>query len=223
MSPLSRCAALCLASALVLSACGNDDTASPGMAAGKQVITGMWKKRTGSGVAPEEISRAQLVAFNSPMILASIEGGVRLYLVPIAQNGNVETWSTTDDRTLSFRDGVLVATRGLGPDIMQASVPSRAQLQIDGGKHSRSYYYLDGNDKSQRVDFDCSVQDLGMDQIVVVAMQHTARHMKESCTGNGGIFANEYWFESGGKVRKSKELIGTGVGYGEISRIVDKP
>lgn len=221
---LMRSVALALATAAALAGCGNDDTAAPGLAAGRDVALGLWKKRTAPDAPPTPLSRAQLAGFNTPMIMAQMKGGeVLLYLVPIGQNGNVETWSTSDDRTFSFRDGVLIATRGLGPDMMQASAPSRMQLQNAGGSHRRSYYYLDGNDKTQRIDYDCTVTDLGIAKIDVVAMQHTTRHMQENCNGNGVQISNEYWFETGGKLRKSKELIDTDVGYAEISRIVDKP
>lgn len=209
--------------ALALAGCGNDKSAAPGLRAVKGVAGDLLKRNKGGG-APTPLSRAQLAGFNTPMLMAEVKtADVLLYLVPFGQNGGVETWATSDDRTLSFRDGVLVATRGLGPDIMQAEVPSRAQLALGRGSHGRAYYYLDGNDKIRRQSWSCTLSDRGMEAISVVGMQHTTRHVVETCTGEGGEITNEYWFEGGGYVRKSKELIMPEWGYAEVSRVVDRP
>ncbi len=218
-----RAAALLAVAGMTLAACGNDKGAAPGLRAVKGVA-GDLLKRGKDKAPPTPLTRAQLAGFNTPMLMAEVKtADVLLYLVPFGQNGGVETWATSDDRTLSFRDGVLVATRGLGPDIMQAEVPSRAQLAAGRGSHGRAYYYLDGNDKIRRQSWSCTLSDRGAETIVVVGMQHMTRHVVESCTGEGGEITNEYWFEGGGYVRKSKELIMSEWGYAEVSRVVDKP
>lgn len=219
-----RAAAVLAVASLALAGCGNDKGAAPGLRAVKGVASDLLKRGKDDKAPPTPLTRAQLAGFNTPMLMAEVKtANVLLYLVPYGQNGGVETWATSDDRTLSFRDGVLVATRGLGPDIMQAEVPSRAQLAAGTGGHGRAYYYLDGNDKIRRQSWSCTLSDRGVETIAVVGMQHTTRHVVETCTGEGGEMTNEYWFEGGGYVRKSKELIMPEWGYAEVSRVVDKP
>lgn len=217
-----RVAAVLVLAAMALAGCGNDKGAAPGLRAVKGVAVDLFK-RGKDGAPPTALTRAQLAGFNTPMLMAEVKtANVLLYLVPFGQNGAVETWTTSDDRTLSFRDGVLVATRGLGPDIMQADVPSRAHLASGAGRHGRAYYYLDGNDKIRRQSWSCILSDRGGEAITVVGVQHMTRHVVETCTGDGGEITNEYWFESGGFVRKSKELIMPEWGYADVSRVVDK-
>ncbi|HRK42096.1 MAG TPA: YjbF family lipoprotein [Gemmobacter sp.] len=218
-----RAAALLAVAGLALAACGNDKGAAPGLRAVKGVA-GDLLKRGKDKAPPTPLTREQLAGFNTPMLMAEVKtANVLLYLVPFGQNGGVETWATSDDRTLSFRDGVLVATRGLGPDIMQSEVPSRAQLAAGRGSHGRAYYYLDGDDKIRRQSWSCTLSDRGSEAITVVGLQYPTRHVVESCTGEGGTITNEYWFESGGYIRKSRELIMPEWGYAEVSRVVDKP
>ena len=214
--------ALFSAVALVLGACGSEkDEASPLMVFGKTLGSVVMGK--GGAAAPAQVSRAELEKLGTPVIMGTIaSSGGLLYLVPIAQQGNVATWSTSNDITITFRDEVMSQTRGIGPDIMESSVPSRSQLQNPGSTHRRGYTYLDGGDQLVRFTYDCTVSFAGAETIPVVGRQHSTRHMLEQCTGNRGQFTNEYWFETDGKVRKSKELLISEWGQIELFRVIDR-
>lgn len=208
--------------ALTLGACGSDKgQSSPAVLFGKTlagVVMG-----NGGGAAPAQVSRAELEKLGTPVIMGTIaSSGGLLYLVPISQQGNVVTWSTSNDITITFKDDVMSQTRGIGPDIMESATPSRSQLQNPGSTYRRSYAYLDGGDRLVRFTYDCAVSFAGAETITVVGRQHSTRHMLEQCTGNRGQFTNEYWFESDGKVRKSKELLVTEWGPIELFRVIDR-
>ncbi|WP_288995307.1 YjbF family lipoprotein [uncultured Gemmobacter sp.] len=210
-----------LTACAVLAGCSSDsESGSPLVSTAKNLSSAMLKKRSAGAAAP--VTRADLAKLNVPVIKGELKSGnSTIYLVPIARNGAVDTWSTSDDLTISFRDGVMLTTRGFGPDIMQAVVPSRAQLASGGGSHRRSYFYLDGADKMHRFDYDCSVSVIGGETITVVGRQHSTRHVAETCRGGGREFTNEYWFEGGNFIRKSKELLVPEWGYLELARVID--
>lgn len=147
--------------------------------------------------------------------------GTNAFFVPYGQNGAIETWASPEGQTISFRGGVMVATRGFGGDIMQSAGPSIGQIASGSGKHTRIYDYLDGADQNLRREFACTLRNAGMETITVVDRQHTTRHIVEDCTGNGGQFTNEYWFEGGTFLRKSKQLINIEWGHLDLQRVVD--
>lgn len=210
------------AAALGLAGCGSDTDATAGARLVKSTATQIIQNRKKAGTAAPAITRADLAAFNTPMIQAEVPTlGLTTYLVPFGQNAGVETWSTVEDQTVSFRQGIMVATRGFGPDIMQATAPTIAQVASGSGNYARAYYYLDGADQIQRFDYHCSLATVGVETIAVVNQQHTTRHVTESCTGKQGDFVNEYWFENGTFLRQSKQLLIKEWGAITFRRVID--
>lgn len=208
---LGRHICLALMVAVGLSSCGTDRDANSGTKIIKQTATQLFtsrKKRRAAATPAPAITRAALDKFHSPMMQIEVPTlGLTTFIVPFAQNGDVETWSSVDDQTISFRQGIMIATRGFGSDLMQSIAPSAAQIASGAGTYDRAYYYLDGADKTQRFDYRCTLANLGVEAITVVDRQHSTLHVTESCIGKQGDFVNEYWFENGNFLRKSKQLL----------------
>ncbi|MDP2739504.1 MAG: YjbF family lipoprotein [Pseudorhodobacter sp.] len=211
---------LVLMAGIGLGGCGSDREALVGL----QVATSAAKQAiTQRGQPAPAVTREMLNAYATPMIMAEIPAlKITTFVVPFAQNGDVETWATVDDKTISFRQGIMVATRGFGADIMQATGPSAAQLASGSGSHDRAYYYLDGADQTQRFDYHCTVAVAGIETITVVSEQHQTHHIIENCAGKPGVFANEYWFEGGTFLRQSKQLLVQPLGSITFRRVIDK-
>ena len=211
--------ALVLLMVLGIGGCGSDRDATAGARLLQTSMKGLFSGRAQPAPA---VTRAMLEAYSTPMIMAEIPAlKLTTFLVPLAQNGDIETWSTADDKTISFRQGIMVATRGLGPDIMQAIAPTLAQLASGTGSHDRSYYYLDGADQTQRFDYHCTVAVAGTETITVVSEPHATRHVTESCAGKAGKFVNDYWFEGGVFLRQSKQLLVQPLGSVTFQRVID--
>lgn len=213
---------LLLATALAVGGCGSDKEVSAGL----KGVAGLVKQSIASRGQPTAsapvITREALAAYSTPMIMAELPAiGLTTFLVPFGQNADVETWSTVDDKTISFRQGVMVATRGFGPDLMQAVAPSVAQLANGEGSHHRVFYYLDGADQIRQRDFDCTLTRLGDEVVTVVGVQHSTNHVKETCVGKGHDFVNEYWFENDNFLRKSKQLLVPEWGAVHFQRLID--
>lgn len=208
----------------LLAACGPENAADPLSGAIKVIVAPVGKAfgGKGGGAAPT-VPRSALEQLGVPVTLGEIEvTRTKFYVVPIAQNGAVETWSTSDDITATFRDGVLAATRGLGADLMESATPSAARLRAGSGTTTRHYGVLDGGDRLVRFNYTCQLANLGAETISVLGRQHLTQHVAESCTGSGPAFTNNYWFDSSGKIRKSNELLVPGFGQVLLSRVVDK-
>jgi predicted small secreted protein len=223
---------LCLAAA-ALSGCGNDsagnDLSSPGKA-----ILGLLK---GSGRPPasaisdanDPVVKAGILAYRTrleaegqPILLASIASLKYGTLhAPFGQNGDVQTWSSTGYQTMSLRGGVLIATRGFGPDLMASMAPDVARIAAASGSINRRFQYLDGADQPQSLDYSCTLASGGTESIEVMAKPIATRKVTETCTGASGSFTNEYWFDHGLNIRQSSQHFAPGVSNLFMQRVVD--
>jgi len=222
-------AGLALAAGLVLAGCGNDPGATGGeafLAAGRVLTEQVRALRPGAAGAPP-VSRAAIGDFPDPLLHARIPGrGAEALLGVIAQSGETVTWATPDQITLTLKDGMVVATRGLGDDLMSAQVPDVAVLAAAGaGRALRRHFHIAGDEGRRREDFHCEIALLGPETIEVLERRHETLHLTETCadpaTPATPAFVNEHWIEPGGLMRRSRQWIGAGIGRIELQRVVD--
>lgn len=126
-------------------------------------------------------------------------------LTPLDVDGAVVTWRSNSGAQLITRDGMLIATRGFGADLMSADAPNAATLARGKSGYSRSYHWLDGNDTPVRQSYSCT------------AVVETARHVVETCEGDSRQFKNKFWFSAAGQVVKSQQFVSETAGYFEIT------
>lgn len=217
--PLRATAAI-LCAALALAGCSSEKDPASGAQMVKNATGAIFSGRQ-AGVA-KPISRAELNAYKTPMIEIKVpRTGMTAYVVPISVANGVETWASASDQTVSFRDGIMVATRGFGPDLMRSEGPSLARIAQGSGSVTRRMVWLDGSDAVQQFDFTCELSVAGTENITVVDRQHSTRHVLEHCSGKQGEFTNEYWLEGGNFLRKSKQLLVVSWEPATLSRVID--
>ena len=133
--------------------------------------------------------------------------GIRFPMRQLETEGDVTTWIAADGATMETRNGMVIATRGFGQDLMSASVPTPAQL-VGGAGHQRVHFFLDGTDTTNRRDYTCTVAAAtGGDGPAV------AHHLTEACVAERRRVTNEYWIDSRLRVIKSKQWISNHAGY----------
>lgn len=207
--------------ALVLTACGSDvdETQSA------QTFVAFGKKLVGRGEArasgPVGLTRAALAQIPQPVDLVTVEGlRVSALVLYAGTNGGVETWTSIDDKTISFRQGVIVATRGLGPDLIAADVPPLARIASGTGTYVRTHTTLGDEDATVRNRFLCTYKVTANEEIVIVERRHAVRRVQETCSGDSARFINEYWFQ-GGTLRQSRQWMGPELDYITVARLRD--
>lgn len=132
----------------------------------------------------------------------------------VVDNGASETFSGPGGFTYTMRDGMLVATRGLGHDLMAADArQTRAALRAGGGTARRVHETLDGLDRIVRSAFDCTVSARGGEAIELGNRKLTARRFDERCEGSGLIFENRYWLDAAGEIVSSRQFVTQTVAY----------
>ncbi|WP_444667779.1 YjbF family lipoprotein [Cereibacter changlensis] len=209
---------------LLLAGCGSDEQSSDRVRLLRAALGAVTDRDQNRPLRPEEmgLTRAALAGVTTPLALATVEAtGASALLAPFGSNGGVTTWSSADHKTLALRDGVLLATRGLGPDLMSSEAPTAAQIARGRGQHDRVHYQLDGLDRTLRLPFRCALATRGERMIEVIGRNYRTTLVEERCEGPGGRFTNEFWLESGGTIRQSRQIFDQKLGRILLQRIVD--
>ncbi|PCJ07298.1 MAG: hypothetical protein COB16_11465 [Rhodobacteraceae bacterium] len=138
--------------------------------------------------------------------------------------GQIVVWRTEDNITLSMRSGVLIATRGLGDDILSASAPVIAGRGGPARGGERRYQIRGLDHRTQVLVLACSLQDLGAETVEIVELSYATRHLQERCEGGGdiggGVVVNDYWVDSrSGRIWQSRQWAGPTIGYLRIRQL----
>lgn len=181
--------------------------------------------RVAPDTAPPVPTREFLDTVSDPLLEVTRErtGQVAyLYLSAARRDagpGRINVWRTGDDVSLSTRGGVLIATRGLGGDILSSAVVLRANAPGPApGARVQHIRALDN--KEVRLALACMVTDLGPAGIEIVGRRHATRHLRESCEGGGGRIVNDYWVDSrAGLIWQSRQWAGPQIGYLRLRRL----
>lgn len=137
---------------------------------------------------------------NVPVIIAgAVRKPVNSVLFMSGQNGDVRTYLTPDSISLSLRDGILVASRGLGEDLMSADVSGvRDRIRAGSGQANRGHRYLNGENQIYVRTFTCTYAKSGAEVV-------------ESCTGESDSFENRYVLRNG-QIAVSVQWLGPNLG-----------
>lgn len=202
-----------LAAMMALSGCGNaPDRAKANKALAQGVLQSVG---LGAKPAPAPSEAAQVAG-----AMAEKSGDLRMVRIavpnvaavvyPVQENQGVRLWASADQRGFYFRSGVLVATRGLGGDLMQADVgPSLALVRArKSGSAQRVHRYLTGDNQTDLRRLSCTIAPLGREAVQYAAMSAQTVKMRETCEGGQTRFENLYWVTGSGKIVRSLQWQG---------------
>jgi hypothetical protein len=227
MTAISRGLAL-LATLGLLAGCsgGNDITSAQVQLfqAGQEALA----KRRADRQAPARpaLTRAVLNTVDVPVLEVTIEErdqSAFLYAATQRRDdlpGHITVWRTEDDVTLAMRNDVLIATRGLGGDLLSAEAPVQGTRPGPARPGERALHFHAQDTKDLRLTLACDLVDLGQTTITIVERNHPTRHLQERCRGGGGTVTNDYWVDSqAGLVWQSRQWAGPETGYLQIRRL----
>ena len=160
-----------------------------------------------------KISQQSLALTTTPLIEAhipSIPAAARL--VEMGRNAQVRTFMAPDRTSLSFRRGVLVATRGLAGDLLSADIsgPVQAMAQGRAASYLRANHYLDGERHETVLRSRCTITPTGPARIEIVGRSLSTTLWQETCD-NGVV--NLYWLGRDSIIWKSHQWIGFDLGF----------
>ena len=128
---------------------------------------------------------------------------------------NKLTWVSTDGISVSFEDGVLIATRGYSQDLMESNHENLNNLlNLASKTRNKTYRYLNGQNEYEDIKFSCniSVKKNTTSQILDLRLKTT--ELTEVCKSEKNSHTNLYYLLPGTKiVLQSKQWISQKNGY----------
>lgn len=111
-----------------------------------------------ASVGPAQIQQV-LAATNEPVMILETEAGTRFMMIGIERNGPYRTFGNAARESVTFRDGLVVQTRGLGGDLMSSDETALlAQLRSrTAGTAPYVMRFLTPEDVTREIAFTCLV------------------------------------------------------------------
>jgi len=118
------------------------------------------------------------------------------------KEGEVEIWRSKDNRVLSFRSGILIASRGFGNDVMvRDASPTIAALSESVSIYERRERSLTSDNRDYLSTSACVMRKSGDIRIRLLIL--------ESCRDeNGQAFESYYWLAPNGAILESRQWVG---------------
>ena len=171
-----------------------------------------------SNVSRKEISkdRKWLSKFKQPIILlTSSDGRSQATLVALGNYKNKLTWVSSDGISVSFEDGILIATRGYSQDLMESEHGNIKNLfNLSTKSRNKTYRYLDGQNNYEEQKFSCSITFKKNTTSQILDLDLKTTELKEVCESEDSRHTNLYYLlPDTGIVLKSKQWISQNNGY----------
>lgn len=189
-----------------------------------QVGTRLVPALAGSGPSAEEAAaQAAAMGFGPDAIAANPEnymlfqvGGLGIAGLGrvVSEHDNLRTWLGDSGYSVSIENGLVVATRGFGKDLMAADVASvRAAIDAGGGEAVRLHDYLDSRDQIVQERYACVIASAGPQPVDLGLRQVEAEAFAETCRSTRVQFENMYFIGESGGIIASRQFVSDVVGY----------
>lgn len=230
MSVMNRLGGICVALPLLgalLAGCSKGPEKQPLEVEIFSTIREQIALRRAPKVERPPLTRALLDTITSPYIEVTLEANdVFAYLQPQLVRrddgpGEVVHWVTEDQVSVTLRDGILVATRGLRGDLLSASTLARdGGPQGPAGQGPRAFDVRTGDHAVKTLELACAVETLGPVALEIVEVRYATEHLQETCEGASGRIVNDFWVDSRtGRVWQSRQWAGPLNGYIRIRQL----
>lgn len=205
-------AILSLCALALLASCGPGNESA---VLGKAVAAAVKKKPAATGTGFINVPGV-LAATKAPVSLILVEKTkTPLAILEIERNGSYQTYSSVAHQSITFRKGMIVATRATGGDLMSASLEQSLSLvsRKQSGSAKRIMRYITAEDITLALDFDCEVSVQGSTTVTAGEINTSARKVSETCTGEDYDFVNTYAVDAAGDIVQSYQWISPLFGY----------
>lgn len=193
-----------------LAACGTAGT-NPLYEAARQTVQGIGQGQKPAPTLEQQraavLSAAAKSQSDAPLLLVELpRSNAVATLVIAAQNGDATTWFDPTGKSITTRGGVVIATRGLGFDLMASDVSGRLAAMKGGPATYRlEQKYLNGEYQLFSIGFDCTATRRG-------------GQMTESCKTASGTIENTFTLRNGAAVA-ARQWLGGDLGYANLRRV----
>ena len=194
---------------------GDSEAIASPLAQVAKAAPGVFSKKKPAFDPRSVLTRAAIDASPTPVLLTGLESrNIYATLSLGGTNRANTTWITADSKALTLNRDILVATRGLGNDLMSADINDMiGPIRTGSGTGVRVYDYLDGENQTVRRSFYCTTQSQGGVQLAIFGLGVSTRHVTESCQNPEISFENDYWIGSSGRIWQSRQWASPDIGH----------
>jgi hypothetical protein len=203
-----------LALLVLAGACGNERADVTAFSMAKSYVT---PRVVPAPQTPEQVARMvgdALVSLDGPLALAVFEKSQNsVVLWQIETNGPYRTWTSwgneVERRTVTTRNGMLTATRGLRSDLMSTDL-DRTLALVTGrqtGTVTRTQRYLDGENQTVEMLATCTVSRGDQTRVQIGEIDRMAVEMIERCNAADRSFTNIYRVDERGRILQSAQWL----------------
>lgn len=227
-------AALCISA--VLAGCSHDSARDGASEDIFSVMSGDMKARiaarraaraapAATPAAPdlEALARESLKLNPGPVIFATRDGAPLPALMGmIGENGKMRTYASPKQESLILRADLIVASRGLGEDMISADVGEVSPL-IHGrktGTAARVIRIFDGQGVERPIPLSCAIAPARQGETYSFAgSTWHGTVMAEHCTGQGFDITNSYFVTASGEIPTSRQWLSPKLSYFTIQTL----
>ena len=200
---------------IFLSACTSDDVVKTEKKELFSILKNITNKSFSENVETSQsytfpTTKKWLKKFNQPIILtASVDEKNQSTLVSLGNNEERLTWVSSDGISLSYDDGVLIATRGFSQDLLSLKYEKPSKLFTSSYRqYNKTHRYLNGENRYNELKFKCTGKKMAPQPIEIVEYALLVDRYVETCVNKRYTYKNEYYLLSGTTVVvKSKQWI----------------
>ena len=209
---------------LALSACGNSPELETGETKVLKIIKDKMETPSGATAyidARKLVSREILDSVGVPILFVEIDRGQNGTLSQYPGEGIGQTWLAVDGSTITLENGILKATRGMGDDLMGSEISLEINWSdLEDVSYERRMAYLRLDNKTLISEYSCKITDMNSTETInLFDANFSVKHMQETCRGLAGSFVNDYYIDTEGLVRNSRQYQGEKIGYMTIARL----
>ena len=156
-----------------------------------------------STITPEAIATT-----TEPVLFIELpQSGQQAIMSLTGVNGAVLTWSTADGRSISLAEGVLVATRGFGEDLISADVTGTLSALAGGPRvYEKFASFLNGENKVIIRSYSCTMTGPLTETIDSFGRTILTSRWNEICRSVAGESHSDFWQTADGTWRADQSF-----------------
>ena len=207
-----------------LTSCSN----SPDLTKGEIEIIPLIRDAVQAQTAPENfvdarklVTRDKIDASGMEVLFVELESGKNGTSIKYPGANIGEVWLGVDGTTLTFKNGHLIATRGLGEDMMSSEGAFPSFHLISGSaEYSKTQSWLSEDNQTKSLNYSCTASvENAREKITIFDKTFLVQRATETCIDGDSKIGNEYFFERNGIVRRSRQFHSPALGYIFVERL----
>ena len=207
-----------------LTSCSN----SPDLTKGEIEIIPLIRDAVQAQTAPENfvdarklVTRAKIDASGMEVLFVELESGKNGTSIKYPGANIGEVWLGVDGTTLTFKNGHLIATRGLGEDMMSSEGTFPSFHLISGStEYVKTQSWLSEDNQITSTNYSCTASvENAREKITIFDKTFLVQRAIETCIDGDSKTGNEYFFERNGIVRRSRQFHSPALGYIFVERL----